>query len=368
MLGGMRRTWSYTDVRENADAIADRAMAFVSGISWLERGVTRLKQIGVGLIDVTQSIEQLTYPTRWERLEKDSIDPQGWPPMSPRQQTPQELELLALAAQERQRNGNSMPLRMAPPGHGYGLQRMLDSEVSSATFGRTASEQPSDLPELTPDMLMSASALREVEAARAMSAPQYLPPAPMREAQQVRVTTRVAPVQAREEIELGEDMGDLDLDNLEGQAPAVTTNDAMVLSSLFMGREAQEAQSVLGGEAYSSGYDIEFDADSMLEGRTAPNETARFQIGRQTPPRAPFSGRMASGPSDGVVVSSRGQGGSWQAQQGQAPTAPAPRPVNVPINVARPRPAPSRPVPPPASAHKVSRLERISRGGVVDDD
>lgn len=355
------RRWSYTALREEAEVIADRARNFVAGVEPLELGIDRLKQITIGALDLAQGLERLTYPTRWERIEDDSMDLQGCTPMPNRPQTAQELELLALAAQERQRNGTPQPHRTASPGHT--LQLMLESSPPPASpptvHVRTASVE---LPELTPDMLLSASAWREVEAARAMAGPQHFR-MPAAQQQQPRVLApRPAPRVSRDEIEMGEDMGDLDLDALDAPPPQVTTDDASVLNSLFMGREAQEAQAVLGSGSFEGGsYGIEFDADSMLEGRTAPNESVRFQIGRQTPPRIPFSARMEGGPSDGVVVSSRGQSG-WQQQQQMR--APEPRQVVA----SRPRPAPSRPVPPPAQIPRVSRFEHISRGGIVDDD
>jgi len=224
--------------------------------------------------------------------------------------TQQELELLALLAEERRRNGSN--------GHQV----------------RTASSQ---LPDLTPDMLLSESARREVEAARQLygsSLPaqqdfldDFQAP-PQRGADRPRTAAEYRA--SHGQVELSENMGDIDLDH-EGPAPQISSNDDALLSSLFMGREAQDAAAVLSGDytGAAGGYDVEFDSDSMLEGRTTPNPSARFQIGRESPPRMPFSGRMASGPSDGVVVSQRGNNGSWQPRETPRPaSAPAPRPSN----------------------------------------
>lgn len=267
--------------------------------------------------------------------------------------TQQELELLALLAQEQRRNGSAGHPQM-----------------------RTASTLPG-LPDLSPDMLLSASARREVEAARSLAGfrPDLLPAAAIER----RLTPReVAASRAPIEMALNDDMGDIDLDTVSGfgSRMASETNDDHLLSSLFMGREAQEAQSVLGGGSTyaASGYDIEYDTDSMIEGRTSPNESARFQIGRQSPPRMPFSGRMGASPSDGVVVSQRA-GGAWQR------TAAAPRPDNArsalqavreaamrPLEPVQARPAPAPPRPAMSRQNIPTVYQRIMSGGAVDDD
>lgn len=193
------------------------------------------------------------------------------------------------------------------------------------------------------------------------------------------------------EMSLGDDMGDIDLDASEMTSAArVTPNDDALLSSLFMGREAQEAQAVLGGGGNyaASGYDIEFDADSMLEGRTSPNEVARFQVGRQSPPRMPFSAARLEGPSDGTIVSRR-EGGSWQrtaaaetprltiqAHAGQPQSGTNnnnggnldfTRSLREAYAVPPPRPAPA-PRPTVSRQNIPSVYQRIMRGGAFDDD
>jgi hypothetical protein len=207
-----------------------------------------------------------------------------------------------------------------PTPHELALLALLDSQRRQAASTQEAVAPV--LPDLTLDMLLSASARREVEAAQMLSGQRMRPlPAQPRTAPdrpQAR-DFRASPEQV--EMSLSEDMGDIDLD---GSFQQVTSNDEDVLNSLFMGREAMEAQSVLegGGGGYTaSGYDIEFDTDSLIDGRSSPNEAARWQVGREDPPRMPFSGRTAaSGPSDGVVVSSRNGNGSWQ-NRNEGPSA-----------------------------------------------
>lgn len=288
--------------------------------------------------------------------------------------TPQELELLALAQAERQRN--SVPNQPQAPQ----MTRTAASQIPSG----------GPLPDLTPDMLLSASAQREVEAAKVMFGYEQ---AAVRATNTIRERQQAPQMSAREyrasqgtvEMTLSEDMGDIDLDS-EGQAPQVTGNDDMLLSSLFMGREAQDAQAALGGGGYAaSGYDIEYDTDSMIEGRGSPNESARWQVGRQSPPRSSFSNRMEGGPSDGVVVSSRRASGGWERSASAHPRPeprPEPQPNNIPPGIAairqaamgtRPapqhaRPIPSRAVPPPAQIHRPTVYEHIMRGGFLDDD
>lgn len=255
--------------------------------------------------------------------------------------TAQELELLALAAEERRRNAST-----------------------------EQPQAPAALPDLTPEMLMSASARREVEAAQGWMGR----PTGVAQAMTAAYERQPRPMSAREfrasqqqgfDIE-SSDLGDIDLDS---EPAAMTPNEDAMLSSLFMGREAQEAASVLGG-GYNGGgrhgFDIEFDSDSMLEGRTAPNESARWQVGRQSPPASNFQATRVSGPSDGVVVSSRGGDGSWQRAASSQRPEPRPAPA-----APRPASAPQRPAQSPGRPYTGPRptvYDRIMRGGIVDDD
>lgn len=254
--------------------------------------------------------------------------------------TPQELELLELLAQEQRRNGS---------------QEQTRTKTASA------------LPELTPDMLLSAAARREMEAAQMLSG--------SRMAREVRTSQAAVRRDASVEMAFSDEMGDLDLDGHVDLSlgPQVTSNDADALSSLFMGGEAREAvQALQGGNYAASGYDIEFDADSFLEGRTQPNEAARFQVGRQSPPRMPFSAGRVSGPSDGVVVSSRSGRGSWERTAAAQPGS-----VNRAFAAIREQATMPREAPPPRTAptpaprsdvHRPTVYENILRGGLLGDD
>jgi hypothetical protein len=90
------------------------------------------------------------------------------------------------------------------------------------------------------------------------------------------------------------------------------------LTDLFMGsREAQDAAQALGWSSgdmalRDDGMHVEFD-DAPIEGTTTPNEAARWQVGRQSPPPTSFSRETFSGPSEGQVVSRRGADGRFQA-------------------------------------------------------
>ncbi len=245
--------------------------------------------------------------------------------------TAQELELLALLAEERRRNATVEPVAMVE-----------------------------SLPDLTPEMLLSPSAQREIEAARSISGYMREPLAAQAPAApRFPVPREAFRREAAIDIE-SNDMGDIDLD---AGAPPMMPNEDQLLSSLFMGREAQDALAAGGiAPGGSGGYDIDFDADSMLEGRTTPNESARWQVGRQDPPRLAFTpGAPASGPSDGVVVSARAGDGSWQ-RTAAAQAAAAPRPAP-----ARPIPQ-GRPVAPRSNVHRPTVYEHIMKGGLVGDD
>lgn len=136
------------------------------------------------------------------------------------------------------------------------------------------------------------------------------------------------------DFEASDGLGAIDLDGMEAP-PQVTNNDHAVLESLFMGREAQEAAQYLGGDygaGIAAGQDVMFDSESLIEGRTTPNESARWRVGREDPPRVPFN-RGVSGQNDGVVVSARGRGGSWEPQRRPEPS-PRPPPREAPSPVA----------------------------------
>lgn len=139
-----------------------------------------------------------------------------------------------------------------------------------------------------------------------------------------------------------------------------------LLSDLFMmHQEAQDA--IDAGVAFTepsrtSGDDtpIEFDTDGELDGVTAPNERVRFQVGRESPPPTSFSRETHAGPSEGRVVSRRGDDGQFQV---------VPRP-SVTLSLAQ-HPVEIRgltpPIPAPPAPPAPTRWERISGPDPFDD-
>lgn len=263
------------------------------------------------------------------------------------------------------------------------------ARAQSREAAQTEAHTPSALPDLSPEMLLSASAQKEFQAARGFF-PQRSPVMATdlsdiaREQQRParELIPRPAPRQVEAiDFEMGGDSMDLTDEDLappvHGRSVQASADDAL-LSSLFMNREAQEALGAgAGGDA--AGFDIAFDTDFdvMPEGRGTPIASARWQVGRESPPSMPFSREPRPGPSDGTVVSSRGPNGTWQTRpSATSPRPPSARPVGTPhvqrmvpnrldfirqAAAAEPQaptaPAP-RPAPRPASPG-ISRYDRI---------
>lgn len=69
------RSWSYTGLRVRTEGIANNWRYHVRGVPLLEQGVDRMEVLAVRTINMVERLERLTYPSRWERIEDDSINP-----------------------------------------------------------------------------------------------------------------------------------------------------------------------------------------------------------------------------------------------------------------------------------------------------
>jgi hypothetical protein len=220
--------------------------------------------------------------------------------------TEQEQELLALLALEKRRNARPQ--------------------------NRTASTL-SELPELTPEVLLSVSAQREVQAAQGGI-----------QAQALTSVARVRETSQQHEPYEPDELPDI--------------------SSLFMNNEAEAQQALVGGVFTPETPDITFDTDELLEGTTVPNEAVRFQVGRQDPPVHSFHREMHA--IDGEVVSQRGQDGQFHTTPRPIrPPQERPRPNEQPQGRFRGRPPQGRsrvprPEPPPIDRSTIkTAMERV---------
>lgn len=134
------------------------------------------------------------------------------------------------------------------------------------------------------------------------------------------------------------------------------------LGSLFMNREAQLAAEALGvdphAHTYAAEHGAEFSVDFSdlddLPGRTQPNEGARWQVGRESPPPIGFARSVNHGPSEGQVVSSRRGDGSWSRPR----PAPMPRPNS---EVLRATERAAREVVPPRAPAPIQAVREAAR-------
>lgn len=264
---------------------------------------------------------------------------------------PTDQELWALLLAERRRNAQSL---------------------------RTVAHTTPVLPDLLPEMLLSPSALREIEAVQGMrSAASYLPP---REAQTVEspvfepqeepniwasLAPRPEPRQTQAAFDLEEGLAwTINLDEPE---PTPSGD----IESLFMASALRETGETSYQPTASSFYDdFTFNSyeDMPIEGTTEPNPAARFQVGRESPPRMAFSRDRVSS-NDGAVVSSRTADGSWRSSTPSTRAAAyRPAPMARPVATVASRPIASTPRPPAAEPYVPSALERLISGrGVLDD-
>lgn len=270
------------------------------------------------------------------------------------------------------------------------------ARAQSREAAQAEAPTPSALPDLSPEMLLSASAQKEFQAARGFF-PQRSPvmatdlsdiaqqQRPQRQPREL--APRPAPRQASDFDFDTNDSLELTDEDLSPPVPgrSVQASGAdPLLSSLFMNREAQEALGASGGAfdgggGFDIGFDTEFD---VAEGRGTPIQSARWQVGREDPPVMPFYREPTprAGPSDGTVVSSRSANGTWQTRPAaSAPRPASARPVGTPhvqrmvpnrldfirqAAAADPAPAVSAPAPRPAprpvsASPGISRYDRI---------
>lgn len=139
-------------------------------------------------------------------------------------------------------------------------------------------EAEAELPDIDPSLLLSPAGRSELEAAQYAS----------------------RTIEATVEIRTGEPNANGDIFSEEA------------LQQIMMSTVSEDLGEDFGAVPFPAPEEIEFDTEGLIEGATAPNERARFQIGRQSPPHRPFGHPNASG-MDGVVVSQRGSDGRFQA-------------------------------------------------------
>lgn len=168
-------------------------------------------------------------------------------------------------------------------------QRLL--EMSRRANAVDTEAQP-PLPDLNLQALLSPQAAFEVTAAEMLSTPQV----DLVRQQSRRMQERIA---AQQEATVAA--------QLIATAPPLPS-----IESIFMASAAREigmdavdamAYAVASTNDFGIEYDLDLDADT---GRTVPNESARFQIGRESPPYRPFSASREM--QDGVEVGRRTNG------------------------------------------------------------
>ena len=69
------RSWTYTGLRNATELAAIIWRYKLRGVPFAVQGVFALERVALRLIDLTQKAERLTYPSRWERIANDSINP-----------------------------------------------------------------------------------------------------------------------------------------------------------------------------------------------------------------------------------------------------------------------------------------------------
>jgi hypothetical protein len=178
---------------------------------------------------------------------------------------------------------------------------------------------PSQLPELTPQVLLGAGALLEFEAAQQIQP--GTPVTPDGSPHRVRAAQQGEPV-----VGLAHSMGRRVVEGRDVQTVVTSEPSVQELSQLFMNSEAEAAFQLSGGDhtvAAEDAFSVEFDSEFGGEGTTTPNPAARFQVGRESPPPINFNRAPMSGPSDGVVVATRGSDGSFRQVPHNAPQRPS---------------------------------------------
>lgn len=113
-----------------------------------------------------------------------------------------------------------------------------------------------------------------------------------------------------------------------------------MMSEILMSREARAQAALVGaiqGDQIEDPFQIEYSGE-FLEGSTQPNEAARFRIGRDTPPSVSMVHRDTV-PTDGRVVSRRGDDGRFRSVEGTQPVPAEPAPLSPRPTFSRLRPA-----------------------------
>lgn len=252
------------------------------------------------------------------------------------------------------------------------LALLAEQRRKNAAAETTAESQ---LPDLDPTMLLSAAGRSELQNAEAYNTTPWAPP----------TAGGFSTIDARNRVASERPQGTTTIPT----APAPTVD----LTALFMTSEAA-AQAELSGEVVESNYsslsgadddfpiqfadEIQFSAED-IPGTGAPNESVRFQLGREAPRATPFYSReVHGGRSDGQVVSRIGSDGHFHPTEAPTTMSQPPRPV-VPAprsnnnwgstRVAGTRTLPTGPAaaPPVDRSSIPSKMQRLMKGGLFDD-
>lgn len=278
--------WSNSSLQTVVQQVARDFRYTVRHIPSMEKATDRAEGLALTALNWLGALRRLFRKSRYTRiLDDDFIGPHQGEPMPTRQ----EQELLELLAQQRRRNAQAM-------------------------------QPEAPLPDLTPEMLTSAAGRQELQAMRQIATP---------------IQPGVADViteMMREQVAYEQDTnhGRETYPAREREVMRAVAASEPDLGSLFMNREAQLAAEALGvdphAHTYAAEHATEFSVDFSdlddLPGRTQPNEGARWQVGRESPPPIGFARSVNRGPSEGQVVSSRRDDGSWSRPR----PAPMPRP------------------------------------------
>lgn len=165
-------------------------------------------------------------------------------------------------------------------------QRLL--EMSRRANAVDPSTEP-QLPDLNLQALLSPQAAFEVTAAQMLATP----PVDLVRQQGRQMRERIAAQQ------------DADAAHLIQQAPALPSLESIFLANAAreIGMDQADAMAFATASANDFGIDYGYDMDADLTERAVPNESARFQVGRESPPHRPFSASREM--QDGVVVGQR---------------------------------------------------------------
>lgn len=71
------RSWSYTSLRNRTREAAHQWRYRARGLPLALRGVDLIERLVLKAINLAEKLERTTYPSRWERIEDDSINPLG---------------------------------------------------------------------------------------------------------------------------------------------------------------------------------------------------------------------------------------------------------------------------------------------------